>query len=1066
MIAGSITSTRRASLFVLEDEYPSLSVASDPRAAAHKLEFARIGVSLGSEPVRLRPRGARKPSEMLPLDLLTLATLEATGQHEILSTGLSGTYLDCGSLSASFDPILTLPGPEVIRAVENATSAFAASHRLKHRSIEGVDFLPFVHHLAPSRVKAQEAAEDIVLYFARATEGGQDNWPYGCELHLQTTEEAEAKPASASLVDYAMRHRVSAMLPISRSAEPGNENNDARHDEMDDDEGANFSPSSSGHLVALPGLRQPMGSLFGSILQHEHLYPHLPSPSSLSFGSSKRGSKAAVLLEFDGQQRDLHPMIQQPTATTAAAASRFSRHSVLKRTSSRLSPSDSAAVALLQTGEGRGSASDEGSFSTLESLIDAQLASLASFRHSYNQEEEFAAAAAPVEQMAALEVATGSSSFHKKGKGGRNQQRDTEHKEGHGRLQQQRQSVLEPAALDCSPSSLLETASTFDEEDKGSAAAIVVPHFTSPFEHDHDEYHHLFDVASAKRKQNHVSGEDVRAKPFVDAPQRQVIRGALQVAEKISKGDGEGRGEGGGDGGSSTAFLESSSFLALRSKAMLQASMRMEAYLASRVEGLKMILDPILSSVFKPVAEQVTSPIGEQMNDGIGTNVGQELKADAPGNIAMLLSKALTYNLTNILTDAVPDMVADPMTKKLVAAISEGVKSETLAYAIPRLHDLLVGSGLTKKQRKSRDSRKRQPFKGVPADVDENGLLKPKQPYSKPEIAEAEQAEAAGTGPLLDFQQEPVLTDGIADYISPLLTKGLKRSLIRSLVPSLTTLLSSTLTPTLSAILDPLQDTDLRNEASWVPSSLTITDPANSAVAGNLRGKNSPMASSTMLAEVLARAQARMAMNRDRAYNLWGTEKRKENEGKIIRSCQLCYGFVSRADSAFHLPMAADGAIGPWAQSFISLPWQRLQGNWSMEGDTALFEALSASGQKGQAPPPLSPTKMLQELGPFAPNAKRMPLARDSADCKVCHEQGETGLPAYPAYLQRYYSEFASSYYGQYYGSFFSAAANATDEKFREYEMKNEKAWRKQLIENARLEIADSLRGRGKLPGN
>jgi hypothetical protein len=94
----------------------------------------------------------------------------------------------------------------------------------------------------------------------------------------------------------------------------------------------------------------------------------------------------------------------------------------------------------------------------------------------------------------------------------------------------------------------------------------------------------------------------------------------------------------------------------LTAQAAMQAVVSVKTYLNAHIPGLKQILDPIVGNIMKPVTEQVTSSAQSQTVDAAGTEIPQGLKGQVPLDAAACLNDALTYNLTNLLTDAITSM--------------------------------------------------------------------------------------------------------------------------------------------------------------------------------------------------------------------------------------------------------------------------------------------------------------------------------------------------------------------------------------------------------------------------
>jgi hypothetical protein len=206
---------------------------------------------------------------------------------------------------------------------------------------------------------------------------------------------------------------------------------------------------------------------------------------------------------------------------------------------------------------------------------------------------------------------------------------------------------------------------------------------------------------------------------------------------------------------------------------MLEASGHMSAYLSTRVQGLKAIMDPIVGSVLKPVTQQLTSPIGSQMTDGLGNGAGQELKADAPGDVSFLLNAALTYNLTNLLTDAIPGLTAEKLTKEMTSAVTPRVARAVLDFTIARIHDAVTAHGVSAEARRdignpyslSRQTGRR----GVAPPADDGGSSKKggnSGGAGTPPEAGTPGAFDDGTGPLQEPPREPVLVEAISNRVS------------------------------------------------------------------------------------------------------------------------------------------------------------------------------------------------------------------------------------------------------------------------------------------------------------
>lgn len=300
--------------------------------------------------------------------------------------------------------------------------------------------------------------------------------------------------------------------------------------------------------------------------------------------------------------------------------------------------------------------------------------------------------------------------------------------------------------------------------------------------------------------------------------------------------------------------------------------------------------------------------------------------------------------------------------------------------------------------------------------------------------------------------------------LSPRLATSISRYLTRTLVPSLTRLLTLSLTPTLASVLDVLQDPALRSQTFWAPPG----GPANPIAAPALRGSaasgsSSVPASAGADAAVnwLADAAARMAQDRRRSYELWGSMEPKERAGRM-HACGACHGLLlPPTDDAFWRPTHAR-----WPMSKELVDSLTRNGTIIARADVGstrgagdlLFRALmrEAAGKgKGWTDPAAEAAAMTQfelpQLGPSAPNAAQAlagPLPESSEQCRTCHGApliptataapprapppgtsvaGWPGsLPA-PAFLLHYYGHAYGDRYGAYMADYFAKAAVAAD---------------------------------------
>lgn len=406
------------------------------------------------------------------------------------------------------------------------------------------------------------------------------------------------------------------------------------------------------------------------------------------------------------------------TATASLAADAFLEAGMARRHRQRTAFGNAA-------GRAMGTAAAELDDSHVPALIDAQLAALAVFRHDYAEDD----AAAPASAFSSAVPAA----RHNGGSQG-SVLLETASAQQTGQLPPRGQpqpfaDALQQLEALGSSDAAADALANIGLEGAGSPRLAVLS--SSPFEHDHDEYHVDEDdgalhgsaalpaitsgklppsgaAASAQSDASSAAAPHV----FPTALQRHIARlqpalmhgfaGAAAVAtDEMVALELQGRAGSGVDAAAAAgAKAQARAIARAAAAAASRASAAMSAYLAARVTGLKSIMDPIVGSVMNPTSKQITSPIAGQMTDAVGNGAGQELKGETVSDVAALLTRALTYNLTSLLTDLVTTKTAGPLSTALTGDIMPPVARAAIDGAVARIHDALTAHGLSAEHRR------------------------------------------------------------------------------------------------------------------------------------------------------------------------------------------------------------------------------------------------------------------------------------------------------------------------------------------------------------------------------
>lgn len=497
--------------------------------------------------------------------------------------------------------------------------------------------------------------------------------------------------------------------------------------------------------------------------------------ATLSRRRIRRRNPTAVMSSADASVADFHPATTDASAAAAVSADAmladaFLEAGLTSRSNSRRSRSSSATVPTVRSATATATAASsiaaEADDSHVPALIDAQLAALAVFRHQYGDDEPVHAAGPRAAAAAAAEGRTGrsqmitpraqrSAAFLETASG-----QPQLHKQPQpfvDALQQLDQLSSSDFAADAIANMGLDGASS-----SGAPRLAIVS--TSPFEHDHDEYHIDEDdgalqaavpqrrgaapaaiipaassesssASSAAAESASAAADALTSHVFPTALQRHIARlqpalmhgfvgsfapaaaAAAAAAESTTASSSSASSSPSQDGGAAAADLialevqgragasagtsaEAQALARAAAQAAARASASMSAYLAARVTGLKSIMDPIVGSVMNPTSKQITSPIAGQMTDAVGNGAGQELKGEAVSDVAALLTRALTYNLTALLTDLVTTKTTAPLSTAMTNDIMPSVAHAAIEGSVARIHDALTAHGLSEEHRR------------------------------------------------------------------------------------------------------------------------------------------------------------------------------------------------------------------------------------------------------------------------------------------------------------------------------------------------------------------------------
>lgn len=213
----------------------------------------------------------------------------------------------------------------------------------------------------------------------------------------------------------------------------------------------------------------------------------------------------------------------------------------------------------------------------------------------------------------------------------------------------------------------------------------------------------------------------------------------------------------------------------------------------------------------------------------------------------------------------------------------------------------------------------------------------------------------------------------------------------------------------------------------------------------------------------LADAAARMAQDRRRSYELWGSMEPKERAERM-HACAACHGLLLQpTDDVFWRPTQSRWPMSKELVDSLTRNGTIIAredvGSTRGAGDL-LFRALmrDAAGKgtgKGWSDPAAEAAAATQfelpQLGPSAPNAAQAlagPLPESSEQCRACHGAplvptataapprapppgtsvaGWPGALPAPAFLLHYFGHAYGDRYGAYMADYFSKAAVAAD---------------------------------------
>lgn len=113
--------------------------------------------------------------------------------------------------------------------------------------------------------------------------------------------------------------------------------------------------------------------------------------------------------------------------------------------------------------------------------------------------------------------------------------------------------------------------------------------------------------------------------------------------------------------------------------------------MSSVMGGLvKTVVEGAIDLLWKPMTEQVTFRDGSNVEDDLVGKTETNNNAEAPQQIATMLDAALTYNLTNLLTDSVTAAVSPRVAASLSEAVGFQIKNVIYEHAKDKASDLII----------------------------------------------------------------------------------------------------------------------------------------------------------------------------------------------------------------------------------------------------------------------------------------------------------------------------------------------------------------------------------------